>query len=529
MRKVLSLILALAMLLGCTALAENPTLNLADDRYATSEQVVAVTATADAINTVKSGIFGVNQRYPEGAFGILNEETHTFDETRLEMIRNSGVTHLRIPGGIEGDYIHWNESIGPVDERIPQVYCWDGSSFVLTFGPEEWIELCKLTGTSLTVQLNAGNGTPQEAVDFIRYCLDSGVEIESIAVGNEVHMEEELVEGIHVTKTPEEYLAFYNEVLVLMGEELIAELDAKSIPFGCIGLPRSHALSYHRKWDDTVLPGVNVPADFIDIHIAYSPYAVADVITAPREQLHKALLASHVYVKKLLDMEVATIEKYSPDTMIKMTEFGPMSVGSSISNENDAYGSAGCLFLASCLQVMIAEPKVISADYLPLCYIPQVTNALFGAHDGSQTYWVTSVGHVFKMYSEQIGREVLSVTIENSRTFKSQATGLIPRQLNVPEGEGAVYFDPTTGEGSLILINRAYSDNTVFDVTLPYANAKITKVTELWNENYSVNNTVADPDVLAPVELPFDVQPIDGKITVATKPVSLVKIDFVIE
>lgn len=126
------------------------------------------------------------------------------------------------------------------------------------------------------------------------------------------------------------------------------------------------------------------------------------------------------------------------------------------------------------------------------------------------------------MYSELIGRDVLAVTSENSRTFKAQASGLIPRLLNVPEGDGAVYMNPTTGEGSLILINRAYTDNTVFDVTLPYANAKITKVTELWNEDYSLMK-------VAPVEVACDAQPVDGKLTVATKPVSLVKIDFVIE
>lgn len=59
-------------------------------------------------------------------------------------------------------------------------------------------------------------------------------------------------------------------------------------------------------------------------------------------------------------------------------------------------------------------------------------------------------------------------------------------------------------------------------MTLPYENVKITKVTELWNENYSQIK-------IAPAEVAFDAQPVDGKITVATKPVSLVKIDFVIE
>ena len=55
----------------------------------------------------------------------------------------------------------------------------------------------------------------------------------------------------------------------------------------------------------------------------------------------------------------------------------------------------------------------------------------------------------------------------------------------------------------------------------------ITKVTELWNEDYSKCNNQADPEAVVPVAVPFSVQPADGRITVAMKPVSLLKIDFV--
>lgn len=526
------MLLSLALLLGaCPALAEPPVLTLADDRYTTSEQVVSLTVSADAINTVRDGVFGANNGYRDGGYGIYDEESRTFNQEMLEMIRQSGITHIRQPGGIEGDYFHWYETVGPVEDRIPQINPFsshyptytekDGELYDVIFGPDEWIELCKEVGIGLTIQLNAGTGTPQEAVDFIRYCLDSGVEIESIAVGNEVCMQEERVEGITVTCGPEDYIAFYNEVLALMGEEMLAELDEKGIPFGCIGLPSSHVLSIHRKWDDTVLAGVNVPADFIDIHIGYSPFSV-NLNQATEEQIHLTLMATHTYVKKLLDMEVKSINKTSPDTLIKMSEFGPL--GNSM-----CYGTAGSLYLASFFQTVLNEPKVFSADYLPLCFSYTSRNTLIGANTSYDVYWTNTLGYVFRMYADQIGRDVLAVTSENSRTFKAQATGLIPRLLNVAEGDGAVYFDPATGEGSIFLINRAYRDNTVFDVTLPFENAKITNVTELWNEDYSKSNTQAEPEAVVPVKVACDVQPVQGKITVAVKPVSLVKIDFVIQ
>ena len=190
MKRFVCAFLSLVLLLGCIpAQAENTVLNLADDRYGTSEQVVAVTAAADVINTVKDGIFGANNGYRGGGYGIYDEENCVFNQDMLEMIRQSGITHIRQPGGIEGDYFHWYETVGPAEDRIPQINPFsshyptsaakDGEPYDVVFGPDEWMELCKAVGIGLTIQLNAGNGTPQEAVDFIRYCLDRGVEIEA--------------------------------------------------------------------------------------------------------------------------------------------------------------------------------------------------------------------------------------------------------------------------------------------------------------------------------------------------------------
>ena len=527
--KLACILLSLMLFSGMyPALAEDPIVDLADERYNTSEQIITLTVSSDVINTVKSGVFGANNGYRKGGYGIYDEEDRAFNQNMLEMIRSGSITHIREPGGIEGDYFHWNETVGPVESRIPQINPFsshyptnaakDGEPYDVVFGPDEWIELCKRVNIGLTIQLNAGTGTPQEAVDFIRYCLDSGVEIESIAVGNEVCMEEERVEGITVTCGPEDYIVFYNEMLKLMGEEMLAELDARGIPFGCIGLPGSHVLSIHRKWDETVMSGVTIPADFIDIHIGYSPFNV-NLGQVSEEQIHLTMLASHAYVKKLPDMEVKSINKVSPNTLIKMSEFGPLGNGV-------CYGTAGSLYLASFFQTVLNEPKVFSADYLPLCFSYTSRNSLIGANTAYNVYWTNVVGYVFNMYATQIGRNVLSAISENSRTFKAQATGLIPRLLNVPEGDGAVYFDPATKEGSIFLINRAYRDNTVFDISLPFENAQVTKVTELWNEDYSKSNNQAEPEAVMPTETDCNVQIPQGRIIVSAKPVSLIKIDF---
>ena len=231
----------------------------------------------EAVNRIKSGIFGANTSYIGGGYGLYDEENRCFNDALLEKLTQSGVTHVRLPGGIEGDYFHWYECVGPVESRLAQINCFsseyptytykNGEPYDVLFGPDEWFELCRRTGSALTLQLNAGNGTPQEAADFVRYCLDSGVEIESITVGNEVCMAAEKVAGIRVTKSADEYR--------LLDDETKRELAERGIPFGCIGIPASHPLNRERSWDSAVLKALGDKTDFIDVHIAYSPYYVS--------------------------------------------------------------------------------------------------------------------------------------------------------------------------------------------------------------------------------------------------------------
>lgn len=495
MRRCMACLLVLALLTSLTAGAET-VIDLSYARYGVSEKVAVVTVTDETVNTVRAGIFGANASYIGGA-QIYDEETGVFDEAMLQKLRDSGVTTLRIPGGTEGDFLLWQQTVGPVEDRVPQINPFadtaNGESclYDVRFGPDEWFDLCKRTGTALSIQLNAGNGTPQEAADFVRYCLRSGVEIDDITVGNEVCMKAGEVFGVTVDKTPEEYIAFYQQVWELMGEDTRRELAERGIPFGCIGLPMSHALHAHRYWDRDVLSAIGSQTDFIDIHIGYSPYFTDNSNT--NEQIVKCLLASADRVRKHLDVELSTIERYAPDVKVAISEHGPLR------GLPYSAGVAGGIFLASFFHVVLAEEKVISADYLPLTNHPAANN-LLGHYEanGKHTYWDNVVTHVFRMYAGQIGRDVLDTQVTGAKTFSATPVGLMPATRNVSEGDAAVYFDRETGEGTLFLLNKAYKENTAFDVTLPFGAVEITAVTELFTPNYTCAMTGSAPAWFSP-------------------------------
>ena len=532
MKRFLTFLLALLMSAACMpALADSPVLDMSGD-YEQSPQTVSVVVANDVVNTVKASIFGANLSWIGGGYGVYNEETHTFDETTVQQIRDSGVTAIRFPGGIEGDYFHWYESVGPVEERVPQINCFSmdyptldsyaGAQYVAGFGPDEWFELCEMTGTAITLQLNAGNGTPQEAADFVRYCLDSGVEIESVIVGNETYHEGVAVPGQSIRKTGEEYVQFYLETWEALGEETLQELKARGIPLGCI-LPYGYLAK--SDWDpETIITALAGKIDVINIHVAYSPGGTSGQLV---DVVVKSLMASGDYVEKQINKLCDLLAEIAPEVNVAIHEWGPIGAGA-VTN-----GVPGGVFMASFFQTVLANPKMVSASYLPLInhydsnilvgYLPE--NGL--GNGNAAVHWDNVSTYVFRMFSAQIGRDVLSTEVTGAQTYRSQRVGHIPSQANVAEGDASVYYDPATGEGSLFILNKSYTQNTTFDVQLPFDGVEITAIQELWTKNPSVTNSRQRPNKVAPVsydDLLCTAE--NGSFTITTKPVSIVKIDF---
>ena len=165
MRRGIAYLLALMLWFGNMSACADTAIDLSYSRYGVSEKIAVVTVTDEVVNNVRAGIFGANASYIGGA-QIYDEATGLFDEVMLQKLRDSGVKTLRIPGGTEGDFFVWQQTVGPVETRIPQINPFadtdNGEDYLydVLFGPDEWFDLCKRTGTALSSQRNAGNGTP---------------------------------------------------------------------------------------------------------------------------------------------------------------------------------------------------------------------------------------------------------------------------------------------------------------------------------------------------------------------------------
>ena len=92
------------------------------------------------------------------------------DPDVVRLTKAAGTTLLRFPGGNFASGYHWRDGIGPRDKRVSMLNPAWGGIETNQFGTHEWMAFCEAVGAEPFICVNCGNGTPEEAADWIRYC-----------------------------------------------------------------------------------------------------------------------------------------------------------------------------------------------------------------------------------------------------------------------------------------------------------------------------------------------------------------------
>ncbi|MEM0313840.1 MAG: alpha-N-arabinofuranosidase, partial [Candidatus Bathyarchaeia archaeon] len=102
--------------------------------------------------------------------GIVDETRGWFRDSVIKAIKKVRCPLLRWPGGNFASAYHWEDGIGPVDQRPRfQNYVWGGLESN-RFGTDEFIEYCRLVGAQPYITVNLGTGTLDEALHWLEYC-----------------------------------------------------------------------------------------------------------------------------------------------------------------------------------------------------------------------------------------------------------------------------------------------------------------------------------------------------------------------
>jgi len=108
--------------------------------------------------------------YLDQCFLFPADNEKGFDPDIIRYLRDAKMPMLRFPGGNFVSGYHWKEGIGPVDERpMRNNPAWNHEEYNHV-GTDEWLAFCDLVGCEALICVNAGNGTPEEAADWVEYC-----------------------------------------------------------------------------------------------------------------------------------------------------------------------------------------------------------------------------------------------------------------------------------------------------------------------------------------------------------------------
>lgn len=111
--------------------------------------------------------------YVGEASGIPNENGMRTDV--IQALRALRIPVLRWPGGCFADTYHWQDGIGPRENRKKIVNTnWGGVTEDNSFGTHEFMELCRQLGCAPYLSGNVGSGTVQEFSDWVEYCNMGG-------------------------------------------------------------------------------------------------------------------------------------------------------------------------------------------------------------------------------------------------------------------------------------------------------------------------------------------------------------------
>lgn len=92
------------------------------------------------------------------------------DPDVVRLLRQARLPLLRWPGGNFVSAYHWEDGVGPVEQRPTRPnYAWGGVE-PNTFGTDEFVAFCRAVGCEPMICVNAGTGTPTEAARWLEYC-----------------------------------------------------------------------------------------------------------------------------------------------------------------------------------------------------------------------------------------------------------------------------------------------------------------------------------------------------------------------
>jgi len=337
-----------------------------------------------------------------------------FRKDVLEAVRKIRCPILRWPGGNFASNYHWEDGIGPKDERPVRFDLAWGKEETNRFGTDEFIEYCRMIEAEPYICINLGTGNLDEAIHWLEYCNSTGntyyaklraknghpepYQVKYWGVGNENYGEWQV--GY---RSAREYAKVLREHAHFMK---IVDPSIKIIAVG----------ADDPEWD---LEVIKTAAKYID-YISNHQYLGSDD--------YYETVASVYWVKRGLEVLKSVIETAQPllreEERMKIA-FDEWNIWYRGNQENDLeedYALKDGLFAAG---IFIVLHKLCQS--VTMANLAQLVNVLGAIHTDKRSLYLTPLHRAFDLFVNRTGEIVLDALV-NSETYNIEGKGFFGRR-----------------------------------------------------------------------------------------------------
>ncbi|HWR65181.1 MAG TPA: alpha-L-arabinofuranosidase C-terminal domain-containing protein [Bellilinea sp.] len=366
--------------------------------------------------------------------GIWTENGDKLREDVLRLIQPLKPPVIRYPGGNFASAYHWEDGIGPKEQR-PKRFdpAWkvEESNQV---GTDEFMELCRRTGAQPYLCVNDATGTPEEAARWVAYCNEDAqgeqgqrraanghpepYQVRLWGIGNEVWGDWQVghTDAAGYVQRLRPIVEAMRAVdptikIVAVGDTLGADADPDA-----------------RRWNETVLREAGDLINYLSFHLyqpGHSGWQDVSDLQAQYFSICAAPLSAEQEIQRLAEL----IKLAAPGKGIKVAldewNVWPAPSADTASTHRVSYTMRDALYIAGILNAFQRQSK-----NLTLANLAQMVNVLPLIVTNERQAYATPIYYPFEMY-----RHMEPVALEaalDSPVYKSQVLGNIEALEKVP-------------------------------------------------------------------------------------------------
>jgi len=377
-----------------------------------------------------------------------------FRKDVIAATKRLNVPVVRWPGGNFASGYHWEDGIGPRENRPVRIDLAWGAKESNRFGTDEFLDWCQATGTQPYLCVNLGTGTLEEIRNWVEYCnVEKGTYYSDLRIkyghlspykvkywglGNEIDGPWQMGH-----KNADDYGKFALEAAKLMKW---IDKDVKLVASGS-----SNYGSDWVGWNRTVLDYLKDYVDYISLHY----------YTGNRNNNYYEYMASTMFAEKAIKITEGLIEEELLKTnrqkpiYIAFDEYNVWYRARGEEGNEEIYNLEDALVVATYLNIFVRNAQIVKMANM--AQLVNVIAPIFTSHEGS---WYQTIFYPLEVFANHCYGTSVPAYVD--------CQGYDLNGRNIPYLDVSTAYNKDKKELILNVVNRNKDNSVVTDIISQY-------------------------------------------------------------